>query len=75
LEQNLIPKATSAPQRGHFFMPNGAPQFMQNFPFPAGFPHLGHVVVRLSIFPVHTVALSAASSIFFIIADAFAFAT
>ena len=39
-----------------------APQLLQNLPLPAGLPHCGQTVVRVSILPCQTVAVSAASS-------------
>jgi hypothetical protein len=52
-----------------------APQLLQNFPDPAGFWHMGQIVVLDSIFPFQTVAFSAAVSMFRCMASARAFAT
>ena len=41
-----------------------APQQVQNFPFPAGFPQTGQITVLLSSLPCQTVCASACSSMF-----------
>jgi hypothetical protein len=75
LLQNFTVSAFFAPHFGHSLKSIEAPQLLQNFPEPAGFPHTGQIVVLLSISPCHTVAVSDFSSMLRFIACAWAWAT
>lgn len=79
LQPQLLQKRTVlaffAPQLGQDFSSMLAPQLLQNFPLPAGFPQAGQTVVLLSSSPAQTVAVCPASSMLRRIASAFAFAT
>jgi hypothetical protein len=68
LLQNFTACAFSAPHFEHFFNPSDAPQLLQNFPVPAGFPQFGHMVVFCVNSPLQTVAVADLSSIFLFIA-------
>lgn len=79
LQPQLLQKRTVCeflkPQLGQDFISMLAPQLLQNLPLPAGLPQFGQMVVLLSSFPDHTVAVCPASSMLRRIASARAFAT